>query len=78
MYAADIKGFRPSIAPEKLLRCMLLKVLYSVCAERRLIEQTQYNQLFRWFIGLAMDDSVCVPYRLQQEPRAPYRALCGL
>ena len=61
MYAADIKGGRPSIAPEKLLRAMLLQVLYSVRSERQLMEQTQYNLLFRWFIGLAMDDAVWVP-----------------
>jgi transposase len=43
MYAADIKGGRPSIAPEKLLRAMLIQVLYSVRSERQLMEQTQYN-----------------------------------
>jgi transposase len=61
MYAEDIKGGRPSIAPEKLLRAMLLQVLYSIRSERLLMEQTQYNLLFRWFIGLSMDDSVWVP-----------------
>jgi transposase len=61
MYEADIKGGRPSIAPEKLLRAMLLQVLYSIRSERQLMEQTQYNLLFRWFIGLSMDDSVWVP-----------------
>jgi transposase len=61
MYEADIKGGRPSIAPEKLLRAMLLQVFYSVRSERQLMEQTQYNLLFRWFIGLAMDDTVWVP-----------------
>jgi transposase len=61
MYAADIKGGRPSIAPEKLLRAMLLQVFYSIRSERMLMEQTQYNLLFRWFIGLSMDDSVWVP-----------------
>jgi transposase len=61
MYEADIKGGRPSIAPEKLLRAMLVQVLYSVRSERQLMEQTQYNLLFRWFIGLAMDDAVWVP-----------------
>ena len=60
MYEADIKGGRPSIAPEKLLRAMLLQVFYSVRSERQLMEQTQYNLLFRWFIGLSMDDSVWV------------------
>lgn len=61
MYEADIKGGRPSIAPEKLLRAMLLQVFYSLRSERQLMEQTQYNLLFRWFIGLAMDDAVWVP-----------------
>ncbi|MDP3651669.1 MAG: IS5 family transposase [Rhodoferax sp.] len=61
MYAADIKGGRPSIAPEKLLRAMLLQIFYSVRSERMLMEQTQYNLLFRWFIGLSMDDTVWVP-----------------
>ena len=60
MYAADIKGGRPSIAPEKLIRAMLLQVFYSVRSERQLMEQAQYNLLFRWFIGLSMDDSVWV------------------
>ena len=61
MYEADINGGRPSIAPEKLLRAMLLQIFYSVRSERQLMEQTQYNLLFRWFIGLAMDDAVWVP-----------------
>lgn len=61
MYEADVKGGRPSVAPEKLLRAMLLQVLYSVRSERQLMEQVQYNLLFRWFIGLSMDDIVWVP-----------------
>jgi transposase len=61
MYEDDAKGGRPSIAPEKLLRAMLLQVLYSVRSERMLMEQTQYNLLFRWFVGLSMDDTVWVP-----------------
>jgi transposase len=61
MYEADIKGGRPSVAPEKLLRAMLLLVLYSVRSERQLIEQVQYNLLFQWFVGLSMDDTVWVP-----------------
>src|SRR5262245_20297346 len=47
---------RPSIAPEKLLRALLLQVLYSVRSERLLMEQLEYNLLFRWFVGLSMDD----------------------
>jgi len=61
MYEADIKGGRPSIAPEKLLRAMLLQIFFGMRSERQLMEQTQYNLLFRWFIGLAMDDAVWVP-----------------
>src|SRR5205807_8807526 len=49
---------RPSIAPEKLLRALLLQVVYSVRSERLLMEQLDYNLLFRWFVGLSMDDAV--------------------
>lgn len=49
---------RPSIAPERLLRALLLQVLYSVRSERMLMEQLSYNILFRWFVGLNMDDAV--------------------
>src|SRR5213594_772090 len=49
---------RPSIAPEKLLRALLLQVLYSVRSERLLMEQLHYNLLFRWFVGLNMDDAI--------------------
>ena len=49
---------RPSIAPEKLLRALLLQVLYTVRSERMLMEQLDYNLLFRWFVGLNMDDPV--------------------
>ena len=52
---------RPSIAPEKLLRALLLQVLYSVRSERLLMEQLEYNLLFRWFVGLNMDEAVWVP-----------------
>src|SRR3979409_1100229 len=51
-------GGRPSIAPEKLLRALLLQVLYTVRSERMLMEQLDYNMLFRWFVGLNMDDPV--------------------
>lgn len=43
---------RPSVAPEHLLRALLLQVLYSIRSERLLVEQLQYNLLFRWFVGL--------------------------
>ena len=49
---------RPSIAPERLLRALLLQVFYSVRSERLLMEQLNYNLLFRWFVGLEIDDAV--------------------
>jgi transposase len=49
---------RRSIPPEKLLRALLLQVLYTVRSERMLMEQLQYNLLFRWFVGLNMDEPV--------------------
>lgn len=49
---------RPSIPPEQLLRALLLQILYSIRSERMLVEQLDYNLLFRWFIGLSMDDKV--------------------
>jgi transposase len=49
---------RPSIAPEKLLRALLLQVLYTIRSERLLMEQLDYNLLFRWFVGLHIDDPV--------------------
>ena len=49
---------RASIAPEKLMRALLLQVFYSVRSERQICEQLRYNLLFRWFVGLAIDDSV--------------------
>src|ERR1700752_138764 len=55
MYAAV---GRPSIPPERLLRALLLQVLYTVRSERMLIEQLDYNLLFRWFVGMNIDDPV--------------------
>jgi transposase len=49
---------RPSVAPEQLLRALLVQVLYSIRSERMLMEQLEYNLLFRWFVGLEMDDRV--------------------
>jgi transposase len=49
---------RPSIAPERLLRALLLQVFYSVRSERMLMEQLDYNLLFRWFVGMEMDEAV--------------------
>jgi transposase len=51
-------GGRPSIAPEKLVRALLLQALFSVRSERQLMEQLDYNLLFRWFVGLNMDDAI--------------------
>ena len=51
---------RPSIPPERLLRALLLQVLYSIRSERLLMEQLEYNLLFRWFVGLGIDDPVWV------------------
>ena len=49
---------RPSIAPEKLLRAQLLQMLYSVRSERLLMEEIDYSVLFRWFVGMNMDEPV--------------------
>src|SRR3984893_9325554 len=49
---------RPSIAPEKLLRALLLQAFYSARSERQLMEQLGYNLLFRWFVGLSLDAAV--------------------
>jgi transposase len=52
---------RPSIPPERLLRALLLQLLYSIRSERMLMEQLNYNLLFRWFVGLGMDDRIWAP-----------------
>src|SRR5712671_3758920 len=52
------KTGRPSVAPERLLRALLLQVLYSIRSERQLMEQLDYNLLYRWFVGLNMDDPI--------------------
>jgi transposase len=49
---------RPSIAPEKLLRAMLLQAFYSIRSERQLMERLEFDLLFRWFVGLGVDDAV--------------------
>jgi transposase len=49
---------RPSIPPERLFRALLLQSFYSVRSERLLVEQLQYNLLFRWFVGMDMDEEV--------------------
>ena len=52
----DPEAGRESIAPELLLRALLLQALYSIRSERQLCEQLGYNLLFRWFVGIAMED----------------------
>ena len=49
---------RPSIPPERLIRASLLQILFSVRSERQLMEQMDYNLMFRWFVGLGIDDPV--------------------
>ncbi len=58
LYARD---GRPSIPPERLLRALLLQAFYTVRSERQLMEQITYNLLFRWFVGLSVDDPVWDP-----------------
>src|SRR5258707_11747094 len=55
LYARD---GRPSIPPERLLRALLLQAFFTVRSERQLMEQLDYNLLFRWFVGLSMDEAV--------------------
>ena len=52
---------RPSIAPERLLRALLLQAFYTIRSERQLMEQLDYNLLYRWFVGLGVDEPVWVP-----------------
>ncbi len=52
---------RPSIAPERLLRALLLQIFYSIRSERLLVEQLNYHLLFRWFVGMSMDEGMWVP-----------------
>ncbi len=59
---------RPSIAPERLLRALLLQMLYTVRSERMLMEQLDYNLLFPWFVGLSMNEEVWHPTVVHEEP----------
>jgi transposase len=54
-------GGRPSIPPERLLRALLLQAFYTIRSERQLMEQLDYNLLYRWFVGLGVDEPVWVP-----------------
>ena len=65
MYAS---AGRPSIPPEKLLRAQLLQMLYSIRGERLLMEEIDYSLLFRWFVGLNMDEEVWGRDHVYQEP----------
>lgn len=56
-----VRWGRPSVPPERLLRALLLQVLYTIRSERQLMEQVDYNLLFRWFVGLGIDDPVWTP-----------------
>jgi hypothetical protein len=58
--AYAIRG-QPSIAPERLLRALLLQAFYTIRSERQLMEQLDYNLLYRWFVGLGVDEAVWVP-----------------
>jgi transposase len=60
---------RPSIPPERLFRALLLQLFYSVRSERLLMEQLDYNILFRWFVGLEMDEPVWARPGVHEEPR---------
>ena len=66
---------RPSISPEQLLRAQLLVILYSIRLETQLIEQLHYNLLYRWFVGLEMDDAVWVPTRSIRKSRLSRRCV---
>ena len=52
------KTGRPSIPPEQLLRALLLQIFFSIRSERQLVEQVEYNMMFRWFVGLNLDDDI--------------------
>lgn len=52
---------RPTIAPERLIRASLLQIPFSIRSERQLMEQMQHNLLFRWSVGLGIDDTAWVP-----------------
>ena len=64
---------RPSIAPEKLLRALLLQAFYTNRSERQLMAQLDYNLLFRWFVGLSMDTPVwnATTYSKTRRERVP-------
>jgi transposase len=77
MYPTQGQGGRPTITPEKLLPAVLLKSFYSIRSERQLMDHTHYNLLYRWFIGLAMDDPVWVPTVFTKNRAQLLGARCG-
>lgn len=64
---------RESIPPERLLRALLLQALFTIRSERQLMEQLDYNLMFRWFVGLGIDDPVWVPTVFTKKPAARRR-----
>src|ERR1017187_561490 len=68
---------RDSIPPERLLRALLLQVLYTIRSERMLMEQLEYNLLLRWFVGLNMDDPGLAPDRVLEDPGPAAADRCG-
>ena len=60
---------RPSIPPEKLLRAMLLQAFYAVRSERQLMGRIEFDLLFRWFVGIGIDDPVWGPFELLDQSR---------
>lgn len=59
---------RPSTPPERLLRAVLLQLLYSLRSERRLVERLEFDMLFRWFVGLAIDERAIDASTFIEEP----------
>ena len=62
---------RPSIPPEKLRQAMLLQGFYSIRWERQFMEPVEFDLLFRWFVGLGVDDAIWDPLDVLQKPRSP-------
>ena len=65
---------RPSIPPERLLRASLLQLLYSIRSERQLVERIEFDMLFRWFVGLSIDEKVFDASTFLKERRPPAHA----
>src|SRR5258708_32402595 len=67
-------GGRPSIPPERLLRALLLQAFYTIRSERQLMEQLDYNLLYRWFVGLSGDEPGLLPTLFPKNPDPLLRA----